>query len=84
MPISIKNVRAEALAREAAKESGETITEAIIHALEERLIRLRGRRTENDLVQDILEIARRCGALPDLDARSPEEILGYNDTGVLQ
>jgi antitoxin VapB len=40
MTLSIRNPRAEKLAREVAAESGESLTEAIIHALEERLVRL--------------------------------------------
>ena len=42
MALSIRNPRAEKLAREVAAESGENLTEAIIHALEERLERLKG------------------------------------------
>jgi antitoxin VapB len=30
----------------------------------------------------LLEIGRRCAALPDLDPRSPEEILGYAEIGL--
>ena len=45
MALSIKNSKAENLARKLAAESGETITQAITHALEERLERLRGRST---------------------------------------
>jgi antitoxin VapB len=29
-----------------------------------------------------LEIARRCAALPDLDTRTANEILGYDQNGV--
>jgi antitoxin VapB len=81
MGISIKNTKAEALARQVAKESGETLTEAIIHALEERLMRIKGRRTEKMLSEEILEIARRCSSLPELDPRSADEILGYAENG---
>ncbi len=30
----------------------------------------------------ILAIAARCQALPDLDTRSPDEILGYDEFGI--
>ena len=43
MALSIKNRKAEVLAAEVARETGETRTDAVIHALEERLARLRGR-----------------------------------------
>ena len=82
MPLSIRNPRAEQLAREVAAESGENLTQAIIRALEERLQRLRGRRNVNDVAAEILNVSRRCSALPDLDQRSGDEILGYDDRGV--
>ena len=82
MPLSIRNEKAEKLARKVASLSDETITEAIIHALEERLERITGRRQAPDLMEDINTISRRCSNLPDLDTRTPDEILGYNDNGV--
>jgi len=84
MALSIRNPRAEKLAREVAAESGESLTEAIIRALEERLERIRGRRMAPDVVQEIMKISKRCSALPDHDQRTPEEILGYDYIGVLQ
>lgn len=35
------------------------------------------------LLPDMIAISKRCAALPDLDTRSPEEILGYNEIGGL-
>lgn len=84
MALSIRNPRAEKLAREVAAESGESLTEAILRALEERLERIRGRRMASDIVQEIMKISRRCSALPDQDQRTPEEILGYDYLGVLR
>lgn len=81
MAISIRNPVAERLAREVAAKTGESMTEAVIHALAERLDRLQGRCTPRDTVREIMSIARRCAALPDLDTRSADEILGYDDTG---
>ena len=81
MALSIRNSKAEKPAREVAAESRENLTQAIIHALEERLERLRGRRTAIDLPYEIMRIAHRCNALPDLDPRTPEKILGYNNFG---
>jgi antitoxin VapB len=82
MAISIRNPKAEELAREVAAESGENLTQAIIHALEERLERLKGRKTTEDLAEEIIKISERCSALPELDDRTPEEILGYDSKGV--
>jgi antitoxin VapB len=70
--LSIRNRKAEALAREAAHQGNETITDAIIHALEERLAKFRGRR-----------VTERCSRLPDLDPRTAEEILGYDQNGTV-
>jgi antitoxin VapB len=84
MALSIRNSRAEQLAREVATMSGENLTQAIINALEERLERLRGRRTTANITEEIMAISRRCSSLPDQDQRSPEEILGYNRSGVIE
>jgi antitoxin VapB len=84
MPLSIKNPKAEHLARTLAAETGESITESIVHALEEKLERHQGRRAAPDLVERLLEISHRCRSLPDLDTRSPDEILGYDERGVFR
>ncbi len=81
MAISIRNPIAEKLAREVAKESGESLTQSIIHSLEERLEKLQGRREPQNLLQEIIEIGNRCAALPDIDQRTSDEILGYNENG---
>jgi antitoxin VapB len=84
MALSIRNERAEKLAREVAAETGENLTEAITHALEERLERIKGRRREIDLAGEIMKISRRCSALPDVDQRDADEILGYDERGLPQ
>jgi len=82
MPLNIKNEEADRLARELAQKTGETITEAVIKALQDRLLREQGRRLEPDLAEELLEIGRRCAALPVLDPRSADEIIGYDEHGV--
>ncbi|HXO19098.1 MAG TPA: type II toxin-antitoxin system VapB family antitoxin [Thermoanaerobaculia bacterium] len=84
MALSIKNDKAERLARQVASETGESLTEAIIHSLEERLESLKGRRSVPDLVETLMEISRRCSSLPDLDTRSADEILDYDDIGTFR
>jgi antitoxin VapB len=84
MALSIRNPKAEKLARELAAESGENITQAITQALEERLERIRGRSIATDLAEEIMKISKRCSEIPDHDQRSPDEILGYGPTGVPQ
>jgi antitoxin VapB len=84
MGISIKNDKAEKLARQVAAQTGESLTDAIIHSLEERLERLKGRRSAPDLAEMLMAIGRRCSALPDLDVRDADEILGYDEKGAFR
>ena len=81
MALSIKNVEAERLARELAKEKGTTVTSAVIGALEEALRRARGRKVAPSMRDAIREISERCAALPDRDTRPADEILGYDERG---
>ncbi len=82
MPLSIKNREAERLARALAARTGETITKAITKALEERLLREQGKSDVAILSNDLLDIGKRCAALPDLDSRSADEIVGYDERGL--
>jgi antitoxin VapB len=82
MALSIKNAQAERLARQIAKETGESLTEAIQRSLEERLKRLPQRRREHLMKEKLEDILRRVDALPTLDNRPEDEILGYDAQGV--
>lgn len=82
MALSIKDPKADRLARELAHETGETLTEAVTMAIEERLLRQRGRRTPRRLRAELMSISERCAALPDLDRRTADEILGYDEHGL--
>jgi antitoxin VapB len=82
MALSIKHDEADRLARELAAATGETLTDAVLNALRERLRRERGRVRGPRLRDTIDAIRRRCAALPVLDPRSPDEILGYDGDGV--
>jgi antitoxin VapB len=82
MPLSIKNETTERLARQVADEAGESITEAIQKSLEERLGRLKRRRKSPLLASQIEDLLRRVDALPILDSRSEDEILGYDKDGI--
>lgn len=80
MAINIKNAEADRLARELSEITGETITEAVIKSLAERLEREKNKQTTSvPLQEELLSIAKRYQALPTLDNRTEEEILGYND-----
>lgn len=82
MPLYIKDPKADRLARQLAKQNGETITSAVIHSLEERLARGKKRPVDEDLVKKLNEIAQRCASRPVLDARTADEILGYDENGL--
>ena len=82
MALSIRNPYAEQLARQVSTLTEENITQAIIKALENRLESLKGKKTIVDVEQQILAISQRCGALPDQDQRTDEEIMGYNKDGI--
>jgi len=81
MSLSIKNPEAESLAKLLAKENGSTITEAVVRALREALVRSRGRSAAPSVREAIVEISDRCAELPDLDTRPVDEILSYDDEG---
>jgi antitoxin VapB len=80
--LSIKHPEADRLARELAKANGEGLTEAVINALRERLARQRARKAGRRLSDELRAIGERVAALPVLDERTPEEILGYDERGL--
>jgi len=82
MPLSIKNEATERLARQVAEETGESLTEAIQKSLEDRWERLKRQRRSQILAGQIEDLLRRVDALPTLDSRSEDEILGYGEDGI--
>ncbi len=82
MAMSIKSVDVERLAREIAARTGESLTGAIHKALEERLDRLKGARRSQILADQLDEILRRVDEMPDIDSRTPDEIIGYDELGL--
>lgn len=84
--LNIRDPKAHALAREVAQATGETMTEAVIHALEERLERLRthDRVSRRERAERLMARGRTFASLPVLDPRSPDEILGYDEAGLLR
>ena len=84
MALSIRNKYAEQLARDSAKHSGKNITQVIIQALEEYLVRIRGTSKLYNLENEIMSISGRCKELPDCDKKTTEEIIGYNYFGGIE
>lgn len=82
MPLNIKDPETDALVREMAAFTGESITVAVQTATRERMERLRGRSRADLLRADLLEIVDRCARLPVVDRRPGDEILGYDADGL--
>ena len=80
MALNIKDPETDQLARRLAAATGETVTEAVRNAVREKLDRL-PKKDMRGLAEDVRAIGRRCAALPDLDRRSADEILGYDEHG---
>jgi antitoxin VapB len=74
----IKNHAAHSLAEKLSKRMGVNITEAVIHSLEEQL-----REPVRPINWERVEaIRQKIKALPVLDSRTADEILGYDELGL--
>lgn len=83
MSLNIKDKRTHDMVRELAGSTGETLTEAVRIAVQERLARIKARgRTERPLAERLNEIALRCARQPVRRLRGADEILGYDDRGM--
>ncbi len=82
MSLNIKDQKTHELARRLAAATGETLTEAVRIALQERLRRIETGRSGQNLVDRLDEIALHCASLPVRRIRSEDEILGYNEQGL--
>ena len=83
MALSLKDRETDSLARQVAQLTGESLTEAVRTSLRERLHLEKLKRGEGPgLAQELEAIARRCAALPELDNRTADEILGYDENGL--
>jgi antitoxin VapB len=80
--LSIKDPKTESLAKTLAEKTGETITVATRRALEDRLHRLGNTARREALLEDLAASRLRFAALPVIDARPADEILGYDDDGL--
>jgi antitoxin VapB len=74
----IKNPAAHRLAEKVSKKMGVTLTEAVIRSLEDKL-----RDTPRPIDwKKVDAITRKLAALPVLDSRTADEILGYDEFGI--
>ncbi len=90
MALYLKSPDADRLAREVVGPTGETITDAVTKALEERLARLRTEPRENAAderrrrIEEIFARARARAKAEGIKPPTPEEIdeiVGYNEFG---
>jgi antitoxin VapB len=81
MALTITDPETERLARLVAETTGETVAAAIEKSLRDRLDRLprKGRTVNMEHLQATLS---RIDALPRLDHRTADEIIGYDENGL--
>ncbi|MDI7864986.1 type II toxin-antitoxin system VapB family antitoxin [Rhizobiaceae bacterium n13] len=83
MSLNIKNPATVALIDELARRRGISKTAAIHEALTERLHRLGyGGAAQDRLLAEMRAIRERVASLPELDRRSDDEIIGYDEHGI--
>ena len=79
MPLNIKNTEADRLARELARRRNKPITAVVVEALRSELAREKGRARPPGMADRLMTIGARYAKLPELDHRTDDEILGYDD-----
>ena len=62
MGLNIKNPKAHALAAELAELTGESMTQAVIQSLQERLKQKRAETEKQKKYEDLMAIAKECAA----------------------
>ncbi|GJL54702.1 MAG: antitoxin VapB30 [Nitrospirales bacterium] len=82
MALNIRNPEAEKLAKAVTALTGETKTQAVTKALQERLETLKRRKSRRSVADKLDEIAKHCADLPLRDTCSPDDILGYDEHGL--
>jgi antitoxin VapB len=81
MALNIRDPEAQRLARDLAEATGETMTSVVIKALQERL-RVRQEVSRTERAARLMAHGKRFAALPVLDPRSADEIIGYDEVGL--
>jgi antitoxin VapB len=79
MALNIKSLEVDRLARELARRRNKPITTVIIEALRCELTREKGRARPPGMADRLMTIGARYAKLPELDHRTDDEILGYDD-----
>ncbi len=93
MALNIKSAETERVVRELARRTGLSITQAVHQAAEEKLRAMavdhearlaRMTPAQREKLRKLQAISKRAAAIPILDTRTDEEILGYNDEGTFE
>ena len=82
MALHINDRKVDKLVRKLARKKGETLTEAIGKATEERLARAEEEDDKEKRLARIYAILEEIDKLPVLDNRSADEIIGYDENGL--
>ena len=85
MALVIDNPGTERLVEELARKTGHKPDEAIAELIREKLgagERASGPLDPPDIWERIRDIQDRVAAMPDLDTRSADEIIGYDEHGI--
>jgi antitoxin VapB len=83
MALNIKDPETDRLARRLSALTGESITGAVKTAVRERIEREERERGKAS-VEELLAIAKRIASRIDRDSRTPDEIIGYDERGLLR
>jgi antitoxin VapB len=81
MALSIKSDEADRLARQLASETGETLTDAVVTALQERLDREHARHSAT-IRGRLARLAADVATLPVVDNRTSDKIIDYDEAGL--
>ena len=82
LPLSVNHPEADQLAHALAERTGESVEEAVVKALRERLARTPGSTGCARRRGELWAIGRECAALQDYDLRTADAILGYDEHGI--
>jgi antitoxin VapB len=83
MALHIRSEKADRLARQVAARTGESLTDAVIQGLELRLKQAEQQPNDPKRKKRTFEqILAEIHALPILDGRDPDEIIGYDEHGL--
>ena len=82
MPLNIKDSETHALAKRLTSLTGESLTQAVKQAIQEKLAQVEKNRGVIRLADELDQIALYCAGLPHRDRRSAEQIIDYDERGL--